>query len=161
MSFPSRIILGFYGPRDGMSEAQAEQVKRLVRLFNPTAAHHGHSLGADEQFHKMLNRNRTTIIAHPCDQTPWRATLDPSPQLVMAIKPAWTRIRNIINMSNVLIITPRVLRNASGRPAFASKSSTMYATTYARQCLMFIYVVRDDGDITKYAEVSSSIEEMP
>ena len=67
--------LGFTGTRRGMTDAQKERITALLLLFHPRQAHHGDCIGADKQFHELVQQvlPATEIIVHPPDNERLRA----------------------------------------------------------------------------------------
>jgi hypothetical protein len=55
--------LGFTGTKAGMTKEQQKTVMWLLKEFEPINVHHGCCIGADEEFHDLVER-WTTIVRH-------------------------------------------------------------------------------------------------
>jgi hypothetical protein len=67
--------LGFTGTREGMSKAQQEALRMLLRRLRPGVFHHGDCVGADEQAHHIVRREcpACRIHVHPPEDAALRA----------------------------------------------------------------------------------------
>jgi hypothetical protein len=69
------MIFGFTGNRYGLSETQ---IKEILKIFEneegKIEVHHGDCVGADEQFHKLCEKNtKIKIVIHPPSDNKLRA----------------------------------------------------------------------------------------
>lgn len=117
----------------------------LVALAPCGELHHGDCVGADEQMHKLFDREGKRIVIHPPTDAKLRAwceanglamqravvrSLDPQPYL--------TRNRAIVNACTVLLAAPR--------GNYGERVSGTWATVrYARSIAKPLVIVRPDG----------------
>src|SRR5688572_10660246 len=96
--------VGFTGTRDGMTQAQKEQVHDLLVTLEATWLHHGDCVGADAEAHAIARAHGCRIYLHPPADPKLRAFCDfdesshPKPYLV--------RNRDIVYCASFLIGTP-------------------------------------------------------
>jgi len=99
--------IGFTGTRNGMTDAQRASVRSLVRLFAAqgiATAHHGDCVGADEEFHEIVDEAGLDITGHPPIDQSMRAFCsfdterEPAEYLV--------RNRRIVDECEVVIAAP-------------------------------------------------------
>lgn len=63
--------IGFTGTRQGLTVAQRDELRRLLRNKNPSHFHHGDCIGADRDAHMLVRQlcrthtPRISIILHP------------------------------------------------------------------------------------------------
>jgi hypothetical protein len=99
--------VGFTGTQQGMTDAQKEQVLRILAEYHVDEFHHGDCIGADEEFHNIVAETfgNENIIIHPpsaqqkrafCKGGKWR-------------KPKAYLDRNfdIVDETDILIATPK------------------------------------------------------
>lgn len=87
-----------------MTSPQLNRVARAVLFFNPTEAHHGDCIGADAEFHALIDRNFSLIVLHPPNNPIKRAFA--GGDIIWAEKPYLRRNKDIVRCSNVLIAAP-------------------------------------------------------
>jgi len=127
------MIVGFTGSREGMSEHQRTEVRRLLSsLVSVTEFHHGDCVGSDAQAHDIAVSMAIPVIIHPPVKDTARAycagwVLDPLPYL--------ERDRAIVDVCTVLIATPL------GEEAANFRSGTWTTVRYARKAGRQVYVV--------------------
>ncbi len=106
--------VGFTGTQKGMTFPQMLRVAREIKgMPVDTAFHHGMCVGADEQFHRIVERfgpRRSRIVGHP--GYPKKDPSDRSRRakvecdLVVEPKPFMSRNDDIVFMANVVFATP-------------------------------------------------------
>lgn len=133
--------VGFTGTQKGMKDAQMLALQKLIReLTNEeyiTEYHHGDCIGADEQFHQLISDPDKTFI-HPPDVNKKRAWCFSNH--VTEIKPYLDRNRDIVDVVDVLLATPR--ENYEMR-----RSGTWSTIRYARVKSRSIYIIYPSGNI--------------
>lgn len=144
--------VGFSGTRQGMTNDQVLQVHMLLgdlRSAGATQATHGMCQGADKQFHDMAKALSYFVIGCPGVTTDgyqyFRSNVECD--LVMPEKPFLIRNRNIINESDVILITPKETREQF------KGSGTWASIRYARTANKPLVVIWPDG--------SSLVERVP
>lgn len=123
--------LGMTGTsRKDLTAKQIDGVLSLVHKLNPMRVHHGVCIKADEQFHKLIEKNfpRIHIIGHPpinqramAQGLSFYALWEPKEYLM--------RNRDIVNVSQTMIALPEGTKETL-------RSGTWYTVRYARKrCL--------------------------
>lgn len=131
------ISIGFTGTQEGMTANQlldlAERLNAMLEdETDEIEAHHGDCIGADEQFHRLLELMfpYIKIIIHPPDNPKKRAFC--VGDLTLPMKPYLDRNHDIVDSSDYLIATPKeneeVLR--SGTWATIRYASKKDVTTF-------------------------------
>lgn len=109
------MIIGFSGTRHGMTDKQKEEVMKELRIVNSLTKkieyHHGDCIGADEEFHIIVDDFENTII-HPPKRTTHRAYC--KAKTILAPKDYLPRNDDIVLACNVLIATPHSMENTRG-----------------------------------------------
>lgn len=133
------MIIGFTGTRNGMTEAQKETVRRLVRELQPTLAVHGDCVGADANFHAIVRvvAPECRIMICPGPDDSMRAFCDAD--MEMARKTHFARNRDIVNGSDLMIGTPYQMRECNS-------GGTWYTINYSRKVKRETRIVWPDGD---------------
>lgn len=130
-------ILGFTGTREGMTSEQIGTVDNIT-AFEFDEVHHGDCIGADHDMHRIARANGQRLIGHPPEDPSLRAfcnfddLLDPKPYL--------ERDRDIVDMCDVLIATPK-------ESVEVQKGGTWYTVRYARSKGKKIIIVWPDGSV--------------
>jgi hypothetical protein len=141
------LRIGFTGTRLGMTEAQQNAVKVLLRQLFPAASavHQGCCVGADEQFAWLVSE------LHPyMDIKGWPSTIDHlvSRKACMCCdeihqpQPALVRNRCIVDAVDVLIAAP-------AEAVEQVRGGTWSTVRYARKQGKHIYLVLPDGGVTE------------
>lgn len=123
------IRLGFTGTRWGMTEAQRQTVAATVKRLQPTEAHHGDCIGADEEFHAIVRREAPAcrIVVHPGPVGEVRAYCRGDE--VRKTKEFMARNRDIVDETDGLVGAPR---EASMQPRDGTWSTIRYADRIER-----------------------------
>lgn len=135
--------LGFSGSREGMSPRQLDTVERFLAMSGFKEAHHGDCVGADEQFHMLVDakvqegNDKIRIVIHPPDNPSERAFCLSGSMLPQ--QPYLKRNETIVKQSQVLLACPK-----SGKE---DKSGTWHTINCARKLKHKIYIVLPDGTI--------------
>lgn len=152
-----RVILGFTGTREGMTERQREGVAEFLREHRPTVVHHGDCIGADSQFHDsaLLLPQPPLIETHPCNLTKYRANR--KADVVHPVKPPKDRNRDIVRASYELLAAPK------GTAAESPRSGTWQTIRMMLSFRKTVTVVWPDGTIqawsyTSLAEIFEGIQ---
>lgn len=132
-------ILGFTGTREGMTPAQIIAVDGLT-MYDFHTVHHGDCVGADAMMHAIARANGQWIVGHPPSDPKLRAycTFDE----MWPEKAYYTRNRDIVNSSGVLLATPKEMEEQP-------KGGTWYTVGYARTKKKPIIIVWPNGDFKK------------
>lgn len=134
------MIIGFTGSRHGMTQAQKDALKSVLRVFEPSEVHHGLCVGADEQFHHIVRGLFTScrVIGHPPANTLKMASISSQCDHVLHPEPYLNRDRAIVDACNTLIATP-------GTHTAIPHSGTWYTIQYARKCGVTAYIIYPNG----------------
>jgi hypothetical protein len=103
-----QISVGFTGTQMGMTQEQKKTLELYLKrtLETDVDYHHGDCVGADEQFHKILeDLNVTKIIIHPPINEKKRAFCKSN--FVRKQKEYLDRNKDIVDESDILIATPK------------------------------------------------------
>lgn len=138
------VVLGFSGPREGLTPAQVRTVERIATELAPAEARHGDCVGGDETFHKIAKRLGTRTVAHPADMPRWRAYCDAD--VVLAPAPPLERNKEIVRASTVLVAAPKEARE----PADPRGHGTWYTARLAHKRGKPVILVRPDGSESSY-----------
>jgi hypothetical protein len=95
--------VGFTGTRQGMTEAQAARVARMMASLRGWL-HHGDCLGSDAKAHELARGAGMKIAIHPPDKSDLRAFCEGDE--VHSPKGYLVRDRDIVDASVGLIATP-------------------------------------------------------
>lgn len=119
--------IGFTGTRKGMTDAQKKRLKLLLKAMKSkiTRVHHGDCIGADSEFHYIVDSLNTKIeiIIHPPTEAIHRAHC-PSP-FIRNKKSYLARNRDIVNESELIIATPKTMLREGG-------GGTWYTINFAK-----------------------------
>jgi len=102
-----KISIGFTGTQVGMTDEQKSSLKKYLKIsVKYSEYHHGDCIGADEQFHKILEELGTDdIIIHPPIKNVKRAFC--KAKTILKPKDYLERNKDIVDASEVLIATPK------------------------------------------------------
>lgn len=135
-----KLIIGFTGTRDGMTDAQRETVEALLKGFRPEEVHHGDCVGSDEQFHNLVVwETNAQIIIHPPIKDQYRAWCDPCGADPRSPMDYLDRNRDIVDECDLLIAAPESMSSYSG--------GTWYTIRCAYGRERWVLIVRPDGSI--------------
>lgn len=134
--------VGFTGTRDGMTPIQAQFVYDEVRILEPTEAHHGMCVGADEEFDELLGQTYVPLVhGHPPTDTSLMAE-GLSCDVLSEPKPYLQRNRDIVDQTEHLIAAPRGMTEEH-------RSGTWSTVSYARRLRRPITICWPDGTVTR------------
>lgn len=133
------LIIGFTGTRDGMTNDQYIEVKRLLAGFDPDLVRHGDCVGADEEFHQISQQLGLNITIHPPIEARLRAYCQGG--TILKPKEYLVRDRDIVEMSDLLIAAPK---------SQLRKGGTWYTIGIADELKKECWVVWPDGIVTCY-----------
>lgn len=128
--------LGFTGTRKGMTDAQKNAVKFLLRSDSFESAHHGDCVGADADFHDLCGDAKINRVVHPPINESLRAWCigeeyaEPKPYLQRNI--------DIVNSCDWLIACPKEM-NRVGR------GGTWHAVGYAQSIGKKVTIIWPNG----------------
>lgn len=123
------MILGFTGPRVGMSERQSRWLRQIFKEMKPDEFHHGACIGADEAAHwAAIDAGIPLIVIHPPVITRFMMSIGPYrayPSKVKILPPNGyhARDKDIVHACDRLISTP------AGEPT--ERSGTWWTINYA------------------------------
>ena len=124
-----------------MTPRQKDQVRLILEVLAVSEAHHGDCLGADADFHKLVQEVsftkglNATIVVHPPSNSKYRAYL--KGQEEYSPMPYLERDRDIVDDTQILVATPDGPEK--------QRSGTWYTVRYARNLERPILVVYPDG----------------
>ena len=101
------MSVGFTGTQRGMTGAQKDAFRALMRSFSARGLqqfHHGDCIGADADAHKIARELLFRIILHPPENAGKRAFCQADE--VFPVKPYLVRNHEIVQESTVLLATP-------------------------------------------------------
>lgn len=104
--------IGFTGTRNGMTEKQQQEVRRILEDSQPTEAHHGDCVGADEEFHQICVDLGIDTFIHPPIKPDLRAFC--SGDVEYEPKEYLQRNRAIVNSADVMLATPSTNKRSRG-----------------------------------------------
>lgn len=128
---------GFSGPRQGMSNAQGEQLTIQLHRLSVRELHHGDCIGADAQAHVIARTLGLRIVGHPPTASGLRAYCEFDE--IRPIEPFMARNHHIVQETAVLIATP------DGPPRL--RSGTWATIRYARRLTLPVIVIATDGSL--------------
>lgn len=134
--------VGFTGTHHGMTDKQKLAFKKQVFDLNPVEFHHGDCIGADEEAHDLVRLvlPGTVIHVHPPvkeDRRAWK-----NGDKIYPVGPYLERDQNIVNMTHVMIATPRGFIEEI-------RSGTWATIRRAKKSRRPIFFIWPDGSITR------------
>lgn len=105
--------LGFTGTRQGLTERQIYDLNLFMRIFliehgdECIIAHHGDCVGADAQFHKVVDHPSFDIIIHPPKISTYRAYCTGERVTILPTKDYLDRNHDIVDASDLMVATPK------------------------------------------------------
>ncbi len=140
------VSIGFAGSKRGTTLKQRDRVREILgklhEEYGAIKGHFGDCIGSDTEFRnlcRIFGREKVVLVSHPPKDTRWRAFCEADE--TREEKPFLERYRDIVNESNLLIVTPK---NQSGE---ILKSGTWATIRYARKKGKKVFVIRPDGKI--------------
>jgi hypothetical protein len=135
------LVAGFTGTRDGMTEPQEWQLRRMLEKCD--VLKHGDCKGSDEKAHQLMVSLGTTstkfIEVHPPTNPKLRARCEGANQ-VFPPKPYRERNRDIVDGCRVLIATPK----SKNEEQYSGTWSTIrYAVSIGRP----VRIIYPDGEV--------------
>jgi len=102
-----KISIGFTGTQVGMTNEQKSSLEKYLKIsLKYSEYHHGDCVGADEQFHKILEKLGTDeIIIHPPIKNVKRAFC--KAKTILVPKDYLDRNKDIVDASEILIAAPK------------------------------------------------------
>lgn len=136
----TEMRLGFTGTRHGMTDQQKRSVRLLINALKPSYFNHGDCVGADVEAHDIVRDAcpKSFIYVYPAidreqnRESDYRAPPD---------KPL-TRNRVIVDMSDVMIATPR-------ESSEMLRGGTWSTVRYARLKKKSLYLILPNGTAVK------------
>ena len=132
------MIIGFAGTQKGMSNNQKEQVWKLLTHIRIHIAHHGDCIGADAQFHKMLQELKIPIVIHPASGVGEKRAFCAGFDYIKPEKSPLTRNKDIVDVSHVMIAAPKGEKEQI-------RSGTWATIRYALKMKKPIYIIYPNG----------------
>lgn len=134
------IKMGFTGTRNGMTDKQKKELKKLIMGKDVREFHHGMCIGSDEQAHSVVfsQKPKVKIVGHPPKATSTMAALPCSK--VLAADTYSKRNKSIVDSADYLIATPDAKERAG--------SGTWKTIRYARKKGKRIYIIHKNGRVT-------------
>lgn len=136
---PKGSPIGFTGTQGGMTSAQKSTVTKLVQALAPSEAHHGDCIGADADFHAIVQGKHVDVVLHPPTNPSKRAfsrgAARTNPKLGYM-----ERNQKIVDAADVLIATPK-------SDSEELRSGTWATIRRARKAGKRVLIVRPDGSV--------------
>jgi hypothetical protein len=132
--------VGFTGTQVGMTEKQRIMIVKLLFRYRPSEIHVGDCVGADEDFHKVVNYlfPDTKSVGHIPESKSKRAfckyTEERSPL------PYLTRNKNIVKEADILLATPKSEEEEL-------RSGTWATIRYGKKAKKKVIIVAPDGKV--------------
>ena len=130
------MIIGMSGNRYGISDQAKATFQEFLDKHEISMAHHGDCLGADKEFHKIMELNGILVTIHPPEKSALRAYCQSAK--IMPVLPYLKRNHNIIDACEIFVAFP------SGKTEVL-RSGTWSAIRYARRIKRSIYLFYPDG----------------
>jgi hypothetical protein len=99
------MIIGFTGTQGAVKINQFDMLCVLIQKLNPTEAHHGDCIGADDLFHDICMDLGIPVVLHPPINASKRAYCTGA-ELVLPEKDYLVRNRDIVDASDIVIAVP-------------------------------------------------------
>ena len=140
--------IGFTGTRQGMTEAQFDQVAKLLKTLlseEPCSFHFGMCIGADCEAAELAYELGCTIIAHPgyySKNPSWRGSRGnfQHNHIILEEKPFLIRDQDIVDASTVLVATP-------AQSTEIRRSGTWTTVRYGCKKGIIVIIVNPDGSL--------------
>ena len=101
-----KLIVGFTGTQQGMSNSQKEQVRCFLQNNNVIEFHHGDCLGADSEAHDIAVELKIPVVIHP--PTVWRyRAFKQNNAKIHVCAPYLRRNHDIVDACSVLLVCSR------------------------------------------------------
>ena len=101
------MIIGFTGTREGMTALQKQSLTALIDTLKPKEVHHGDCVGADAEFHDIVQGRRIRTIIHPPDNDGLRAHCQSLFGFTVTPRLYLQRNIDIIEASDLVIAAPK------------------------------------------------------
>lgn len=126
-------MIGFTGTRHGMTDPQRRTVHAVLNLYFVADAqfHHGDCLGSDAQAHFIARHLNYQIRIHPPTDPKFRAYCCAG--VILAPKDNITRNHDIVDMTRILVATPR---SATEEMRSGTWATIRYARTKHRKIII-------------------------
>lgn len=147
----NHFSIGFTGSREGLSKLQYNSLlKYLTNLDDVYDAHHGMCVGADEVFHRLLNKycdfHCDRIFIHPPKDTKYKANaayMDKIvPVTILPPKDYLDRNKDIVDASSILVACPKT-------QVEELRSGTWATIRYARKTGVPVALIYPNGTVKK------------
>lgn len=99
------MIIGFTGSQKGMTSNQFDRLVTLLVDLNPTEAHHGDCIGADDVFHQICLELQIPVVLHPPTDASKRVFSKDAEQTLPA-RDYLDRNHDIVDASDEMIVVP-------------------------------------------------------
>lgn len=141
-----KLVVGFTGSREGLTEAQRVSLRKWLRENPPTEVHHGACVGADAEFSIAVvdcipvGGEPPYEVAHPSNLkgTQWKECWADE---VRKPLPPLDRNVNIVNAVDVMLAGPKGLEE--------QRSGTWSTVRYTRKVQKPLYLFWPDGSVTE------------
>lgn len=131
------LHIGFSGTRHGMTSVQLHCASAHLESL-PDWLHHGDCIGADQQMHHQAYVRQIKTAIHPPTLTKYRAFC--RGVKIYPEKDYLARNRDIVNMTNRLIIAPNTMEEEK-------HSGTWYTYRYAKKNNKPVTIIFPDGSV--------------
>lgn len=135
--------LGFTGTQIGMTPEQRDSVILFLEGSAPVSVHHGDCIGADADFHDLVQRYlpEANIHIHP-PKNPTKRAFCKGGQYVHPIKDYLDRNIDIVNESDELLAIPKDFEEEQ-------RSGTWFTVRQARKRGKVIHIIYPDGKMVR------------
>lgn len=133
--------VGFTGTRNGMTQAQKDVVRTLLRNEKPDFCIHGDCIGADEDFDTICSLDNIRRGIRPCTFVDMRAHCDKrGAEILSEPTNPMQRNRDIVAQVDVLIGCPP-------NDTMLPRGGTWATIRYGLKKGIPVYVVKPDGEL--------------
>jgi len=140
-----KISIGFTGTQVGMTKEQKNTLEKYLKIsLSMSEYHHGDCIGADQEFHEILEKLGTDkIIIHPPIKKNKRAFC--KAKTICEPKEYLDRNKDIVNESEILIATPKEFYEQL-------RSGTWSTVRYAKKNKKRVFIIYPNGIMRLYDE---------
>lgn len=132
--------LGTTGTREGLSDAQKDQLKEFIRNHVVYTLHHGDCVGSDDQVARAFSDEGTFIIAYPGNSTTLHKAHSTANDLILPWQENLVRNRKIVNSVEMLLAFPST-------ESEVVRSGTWATIRYANKRLVPVKIITPSGRV--------------
>ncbi len=136
--------VGFTGSRKGMTPVQQEKIRDRLMALEPYAVHHGDCIGADQDFHLLVQTTPRSVFTyihiHPPADPRQRAWCSGTTVIFHRPEPYLVRNHTIVQYSGILLAAPSGMQEIL-------RSGTWATIRYAVQLKKRVEIFFPDGSV--------------